>query len=299
MRGLNRFLSMKDQKGLGLEKNRKYTKSNLPSKICSVCKRPFEWRKKWVNVWDDVKYCSDKCRMNRSRRDLSMCSSKFGHKQFHTFSWGKPWCCAFLLFSVSSTEVRASSGSFEVHRIVSTISKEEADEPFTEDDFRRLDEKRDILFYSSPRLVEHIDISGSHALTNFQSNWVRSYLKEITRDSTNPLPLKVLDLCSSWVSHLDLDTIGIKNRNNVDIIGLGMNEDELQSNSLLTHRIVHDLNEGSHIPVESDFVDIILLQLSIDYLIHPRDHARVLSNSEAQGFHYNFVRHHVCIFLLP
>jgi len=28
----------------------KYTKSNLPSKICAVCGRPFEWRKKWQKV---------------------------------------------------------------------------------------------------------------------------------------------------------------------------------------------------------------------------------------------------------
>jgi hypothetical protein len=41
---------------------KKYTKSNLPSKICVQCGRPFEWRKKWEKCWDEVKYCSDKCR---------------------------------------------------------------------------------------------------------------------------------------------------------------------------------------------------------------------------------------------
>ncbi|MEI7979051.1 MAG: DUF2256 domain-containing protein [Bacteroidota bacterium] len=40
-------------------------KVNLPNKICLVCKRPFAWRKKWEKVWDEVKYCSDKCRMNK------------------------------------------------------------------------------------------------------------------------------------------------------------------------------------------------------------------------------------------
>lgn len=40
-------------------------KSNLPQKICTVCQRPFSWRKKWEKVWDEVKYCSDKCRMNK------------------------------------------------------------------------------------------------------------------------------------------------------------------------------------------------------------------------------------------
>jgi hypothetical protein len=40
-------------------------KSNLPSKVCVTCGRPFTWRKKWAKVWEDVKYCSDRCRSNR------------------------------------------------------------------------------------------------------------------------------------------------------------------------------------------------------------------------------------------
>ena len=40
-------------------------KENLPSKICLICERPFTWRKKWEKVWDEVKYCSEKCRRNR------------------------------------------------------------------------------------------------------------------------------------------------------------------------------------------------------------------------------------------
>ena len=37
-------------------------KQNLPSKICIVCERPFTWRKKWQKVWNEVKYCSEKCK---------------------------------------------------------------------------------------------------------------------------------------------------------------------------------------------------------------------------------------------
>ncbi|MFN3951948.1 MAG: DUF2256 domain-containing protein [Thermaurantimonas sp.] len=40
-------------------------KHGLPTKICEVCKRPFSWRKKWESVWDDVKYCSDRCRKSK------------------------------------------------------------------------------------------------------------------------------------------------------------------------------------------------------------------------------------------
>ena len=37
-------------------------KSELPSKICAACKRPFVWRKKWERDWENVRYCSDRCR---------------------------------------------------------------------------------------------------------------------------------------------------------------------------------------------------------------------------------------------
>ena len=47
-----------------MPKHRK--KSDLPSKLCATCGLPFTWRKKWEKVWDDVKYCSDRCRRARN-----------------------------------------------------------------------------------------------------------------------------------------------------------------------------------------------------------------------------------------
>ena len=41
-------------------------KENLPEKICLVCKYPFSWRKKWENNWNEVKYCSQKCKRNKT-----------------------------------------------------------------------------------------------------------------------------------------------------------------------------------------------------------------------------------------
>lgn len=41
-------------------------KENLPTKICATCGRPFVWRKKWERTWDEVRYCSDRCRNHRS-----------------------------------------------------------------------------------------------------------------------------------------------------------------------------------------------------------------------------------------
>ncbi|MCX5944304.1 MAG: DUF2256 domain-containing protein [Cyanobacteria bacterium] len=40
-----------------------------PTKVCAVCGRPFQWRKKWKQVWDQVRYCSDRCRNNLRSQD--------------------------------------------------------------------------------------------------------------------------------------------------------------------------------------------------------------------------------------
>ena len=42
-------------------------KADLPTKICATCGRPFAWRRKWARDWDEVKYCSDRCRYERSQ----------------------------------------------------------------------------------------------------------------------------------------------------------------------------------------------------------------------------------------
>ncbi|WP_317127527.1 DUF2256 domain-containing protein [Chryseobacterium salivictor] len=34
--------------------------------ICLTCKRPFSWRKKWEKDWEKVKFCSEKCKKNKS-----------------------------------------------------------------------------------------------------------------------------------------------------------------------------------------------------------------------------------------
>ena len=37
-------------------------KAPLPTKLCVQCKLPMTWRKKWARNWDEVKYCSERCR---------------------------------------------------------------------------------------------------------------------------------------------------------------------------------------------------------------------------------------------
>ncbi|MFN7898908.1 MAG: DUF2256 domain-containing protein, partial [Synechococcaceae cyanobacterium] len=44
--------------------------ADRPTKFCACCGRPFQWRRKWKQVWDEVRYCSERCR-NQARRPAS------------------------------------------------------------------------------------------------------------------------------------------------------------------------------------------------------------------------------------
>ena len=43
-------------------------KENLPTKVCLVCGLSFIWRKKWAKNWEEVKYCSERCRRNKQKK---------------------------------------------------------------------------------------------------------------------------------------------------------------------------------------------------------------------------------------
>ncbi|MEI6428372.1 MAG: DUF2256 domain-containing protein [Pseudanabaena sp. ELA607] len=45
--------------------NKNLKKGDLPQKDCLICQRPFTWRKKWADCWDEVKYCSERCRRHK------------------------------------------------------------------------------------------------------------------------------------------------------------------------------------------------------------------------------------------
>jgi len=62
--GLDFTSSMMLNASSGVMKHRK--KSDLPARDCVVCGKPFVWRKKWAAVWDEVRYCSERCRRAKS-----------------------------------------------------------------------------------------------------------------------------------------------------------------------------------------------------------------------------------------
>ena len=48
-------------------KGKTVAKADLPQKNCAACGRPFTWRRKWAASWDEVRYCSERCRRERPR----------------------------------------------------------------------------------------------------------------------------------------------------------------------------------------------------------------------------------------
>ncbi len=116
--------------------------------------------------------------------------------------------------------------------------------------FDRVDESDDALFYAMPRLVVHIDLPTIAALTQ-------------TYRELLPEGGEVLDLMSSWVSHLP-DEISYAR-----VSGLGMNETELAKNPRLTDHIMHDLNREPELPFDDKSFDAIVNAVSIQYLTRP------------------------------
>merc|ERR1712241_889978 len=74
----------------------------------------------------------------------------------------------------------------------------------------------------------------------------------------------IVDLCSSWISHLP-NQLNFKN-----VIGIGMNEKELEKNKKLTKHYIQDLNKNPQMKmIESKSTDAVLCTVSVDYLIRP------------------------------
>jgi SAM-dependent methyltransferase len=126
---------------------------------------------------------------------------------------------------------------------------------------RREDEAADEDFYSAPRLVTHIDNGAIAAVTQLY----REYF---------PPDGAVLDLMSSWISHLPAKTAYRR------VAGLGMNAVELGANERLTEWVVHNLNREPRLPYGEAEFDAAGLCVSVDYLTQPvavlRDVGRVL-----------------------
>jgi SAM-dependent methyltransferase len=116
--------------------------------------------------------------------------------------------------------------------------------------FRRADETPDEEFYRTPRLVTHIDDRAIAAVTQLYREFF-------------PSGGSVLDLMSSWISHLPEDVRYGR------VVGLGMNEVELRNNPRLDEYVVQNLNENVRLPFGDAEFDGVGICVSIDYLTRP------------------------------
>ncbi|MEM1368726.1 MAG: class I SAM-dependent methyltransferase [Cyanobacteria bacterium P01_H01_bin.15] len=114
----------------------------------------------------------------------------------------------------------------------------------------KLDGAKDDLFYAAPRFVNHVDDSFIDRL-------------EILYRERLGASFRILDLMSSWVSHLPSDI------QYEQIIGHGLNAEELAKNPRLDRYFVQNLNEDPRLPLEDEQFDAVLNTVSVQYLQYP------------------------------
>jgi SAM-dependent methyltransferase len=130
--------------------------------------------------------------------------------------------------------------------------------------FQRVDESEDGGFYAAPRFVNHIDDTTIAALTSAYRDLV-------------PAGSRVLDLMSSWVSHLPADVAYAR------VVGQGMSDAELARNPRLDEALVRDLNRDPELPWPDESFDAALCAVSVQYLTRPLEVFRSVRRVLAPG----------------
>ncbi len=129
------------------------------------------------------------------------------------------------------------------------------------DALRRIDEGPDEAFYCEPRFVNHLDEAAIGAVTDLYRRFF-------------PPGGAILDLMSSWVSHLPPEAAYTR------VVGVGMNARELAENPFLDEWYVQNLNREPRLPLGDGEFDGAAICVSIQYLVRPvevlREVARVL-----------------------
>ena len=116
--------------------------------------------------------------------------------------------------------------------------------------FSKADPSPDPVFYRQPRFVTHIDEGAIAAITQL-------YRETLPQGGT------LLDVMSSWVSHLPPEIAY------AEIVGHGMNAEELAANPRLDRWFVQDLNVEPVLPLEPAQFDAATICVSVQYLQRP------------------------------
>ena len=107
-------------------------------------------------------------------------------------------------------------------------------------------------WYSQPRLCTHVD-------DEFLAQLTQLYRERI------PAGGKVLDMCSSWISHLPPEV------EYSEVVGHGLNAEELGKNRRLSRFFVKNLNENPTFAAEDQTYDAVLCCVSVQYLQRPEE----------------------------
>ena len=133
----------------------------------------------------------------------------------------------------------------------SRAEKRTYDLTYSGDSFSRLDETDDRVFYARDRFVSHLD---STALDT---------VERLIGDLIVEKSPAILDLMAGWDSHIPE---GVKASL---ITGLGLNENELESNGRLTERVLHDINADPRLSFDDESFDVVVNTVSVDYMTRP------------------------------
>ena len=149
--------------------------------------------------------------------------------------------------------------------VITNVDREETTrDHFNPEDMMRDDESPDREFYGTPRFVDHLD---SLALSTVEGLYGR-----LIPDGT-----KILDLMAGPDSHLQ------HVKRPMEVVGLGLNKEELEANTALANYVMHDLNADPKLPFENDTFDVVVNTVSVDYMTQPievfREVSRVLKAS--------------------
>ena len=140
--------------------------------------------------------------------------------------------------------------------------------PYTDADMNRLDNSDDEIFYDEPRFVTHIDDHASMSLTHYYAEEMGNMSrqkKERGLDAEGKVD--VLDLCSSWISHLPDSGVPFGR-----VVGIGMNKKELEANKQLTEKYVQNLNVNPSLEqFDDDSFDFVCNVVSVDYLTKTKE----------------------------
>ncbi|KAJ9669444.1 hypothetical protein H2201_000311 [Coniosporium apollinis] len=144
--------------------------------------------------------------------------------------------------------------------------------PYTPSDFIRQDESSDTRFYSVPRFVTHIDDAAIASLKTYYA-------------ATLPRRGRILDFCSSWISHYPPVLEDAVAKGELEVVGMGMSGAELEANKILSSggRVVQDLNRTPQIPASVGELDAATCVVSIDYLTKPVEVLESLRERTKEG----------------